>query len=73
MKGGLGICSLSKFNKALLGKWKWRFALEENSVWRNIIRLKYGMEDGGWFSNTSRGSHGIVLWKDIFKEVIHMR
>ena len=47
--------------------------MEENSVWRNIISLKYGMEDGGWFSNTSRGSYGIVLWKDIFKEVIHMR
>ena len=45
VKGGLGICSLSKF-KALLGKWKWRFSMEENSVWRNIISLKYGMEDG---------------------------
>ena len=31
-KGGLGICSLSNFNKALLGKWNWRFAMEENFV-----------------------------------------
>ena len=32
--------------------------------------LKYGMEDGGWFSNTPRGSYGVGLWKDIRKEVI---
>ena len=73
VKGGLGIRSLSKFNKALLGKWNWRFTMEENSVWRNIISLKYGMEDGGWFSNTPRGSYGVGIWKDICKEVIQMR
>ena len=37
VKGGLGIRSLSNFSKALLGKWNWRFSMEENSVWRNII------------------------------------
>ena len=73
MKGGLGICSLLNFNKALLGKWNWRFAMEENSVWRNIISLKYGMGDGGWFSNTPRGSYRVGLWKDIGKEVIQIR
>ena len=31
-KGGLGIRSLSNFNKALLEKWNWRFAMEENSI-----------------------------------------
>ena len=67
VKGGQGIRNLSNFNKALLGKWTWRFAMEENSVWRNIIVLKYGMEDGGWFSNTPRGSYGVGLWKDIDK------
>ena len=72
-KGGLGIRSLSNFNKALLGKWNWRFVMEENSFWRNNIRLKYGMEDGGWFSNTPRGSYGVGLWKDIRKEGIQLR
>ena len=42
-------------------------------MWRNIISLKYGMEDGGWFSNTPRGSYGVGLWNDICKEVIQMR
>ena len=59
--GGLGIRSFSNFNKALLGKWNWRFIEEENFVWRVIISLKYGMEDRGWFSNTPRGSYGVGL------------
>ena len=46
--------------------------MEENSIWRNIISLKYGMEDRGWFSNTPRGSYGVSLWKDIRKEVIQL-
>ena len=32
--------------------------MEENSVWRNTISLKY---DGGWFSNTPRGGYGVGL------------
>ena len=46
-KGGLGIRSLSSFIRALLVNWNWRFVVEENSAWRKIIGLKYGMEDGG--------------------------
>ena len=53
--------SLLNFNKALLGKWNWKFSIEENSVRRNIISIKYVMEDGGWFSTTPRGSYGVVL------------
>ena len=42
-------------------------------MWRSIISLKYGMEEGGWFSNSPRGSFGVGLWKDIEKEVIQIR
>ena len=72
-KGGLGIRKLSNLNKALLGKWNWRFSMEEKAVWRSIISLKYGMEDGGWFSNSPRGSFEVDLWKDIGKEVIRIK
>jgi len=35
------------FNKALLGKWLWRFGHEENSLWRQVIVMKYGILRGG--------------------------
>ena len=46
-KGGLGIHSLSIVNRALLGKWVWKFAEEENSIWKDVIKLKYHKEKGG--------------------------
>ena len=45
--GGLGIRKLTTFNKALLGKWLWRFGIEENRLWRRVLALKFGEELGG--------------------------
>jgi hypothetical protein len=63
--GGLGVKNLSLFNKALLGKWLWRFGAEESHLWRRVIAAKYGEEWGGWQSKPYRGSHGCGLWKSI--------
>ena len=63
--GGLGIKNLTMFNKALLGKWLWRFGVEDSHLWRKIIVAKYGMEWGGWCSKPCRGAHGCGLWKSI--------
>jgi hypothetical protein len=63
--GGLGVKSLTLFNKALLGKWLWRFGVEESHLWRRVIVAKYGMEWGGWRSKHCRGTHGCGLWKSI--------
>ena len=60
-KGGLGIRSLSAMKRAFLGKWLWRFAVEEDSPWKNSIKLKYDIEDGGWFTKNLRGSGGVGL------------
>ena len=42
--GGLGIRKLITFNKALLGKWLWRFGKEDDRLWRMVVALKYGEE-----------------------------
>ena len=65
--GGLGIRNLFRLNKALLGKWCWRFTSEQDSLWKQVIVRKFGEEDGGWCSGDSRESHGVGLWKVIRK------
>ena len=42
--------------------------MEENSKLKDVIRLKYKVEDGGWFTKIPRGGAGANLWKDIRKE-----
>ena len=51
-KGGLGIGNIAKKNEALLGKWLWRFPLEQNSLWCSIIKSKYGVHENGWDAST---------------------
>ena len=66
-KGGLGIRSLVKLNKSLLEKWNLRLAVEDNPPWKDIIKLKYRLEEGAWFSVEPKGSF-VGLWKDIKRE-----
>ena len=40
--GGLGVRNLRKFNQALLGKWLWRYGIETNHLWQQVIDIKYG-------------------------------
>ena len=47
----LAIRNLRCFNEALLGKWLWRFGSEKDVLWRTVIRVKYGSEEGDWCSN----------------------
>jgi len=44
IKGGLGIKDLNKFNEALLGKWGWELANNQNQLWARTLLSKYG----GW-------------------------
>ncbi|KAL6327163.1 hypothetical protein AAG906_015202 [Vitis piasezkii] len=55
-KGGLGLRRIATLNRALLGKWIWRFACEKNNLWKQVITTKYGQEDYGWRSKKARGN-----------------
>uniref|UniRef100_A0A2N9HX34 Reverse transcriptase domain-containing protein n=1 Tax=Fagus sylvatica TaxID=28930 RepID=A0A2N9HX34_FAGSY len=65
--GGLGFRNLTKFNRALLGKWLWRYGNEEDAFWRLLIGSKYGNSHGGWTTREVFGPHGVSLWKTIRK------
>uniref|UniRef100_A0A2N9I5R6 Reverse transcriptase domain-containing protein n=1 Tax=Fagus sylvatica TaxID=28930 RepID=A0A2N9I5R6_FAGSY len=63
--GGLGVRSLVLTNKALQGKWLWRFGLEGHHLWRRVLVAKFGSDLGGWRTKSIRGPHGCGLWKGI--------
>jgi hypothetical protein len=46
-----------KFNRALLGKWLWRFAMEREVLCRNVVDIKYESMRGGWCSNEVGGPY----------------
>ncbi|GFZ15713.1 P-loop containing nucleoside triphosphate hydrolases superfamily protein [Actinidia rufa] len=64
--GGLRIRDLVLFNKALLGKWIWRFAL------CRVIKGKYGINRGAWRTKDIIHPYGTGLWKGN-TEVYHCR
>ncbi|RVW34075.1 Transposon TX1 uncharacterized 149 kDa protein [Vitis vinifera] len=68
-EGGLGIRKIDLLNKALLGKWVWRYAYEKDNLWKTVIGVKYGQEGGGWKTKEVCGPFGVGLWKEIMKEV----
>ena len=57
-KGGLGIRKLTLVNKALLGKWIWRFACDKEALWKQVLLAKYGQEDFGWRTKKVVGAFG---------------
>ena len=44
--GGLGLKDLQRFNRALLGKWLWRYGMERDALWRQVVAAKYGSSWG---------------------------
>ena len=43
--------------------------MEDNSFWKDVISIKYLVEEGGWYTKTTRGNYGLGPWKDISKEI----
>ena len=59
--GGLGIRKIRLFNEPLLGMWLWRFGIEEDALWRQVIVMKYGCMWGGWCTRSVNGPYGVGL------------
>ena len=49
-KGGLGVRGILDLNRAFLGKWSWRFVVEDNTSWNDLIKTKYEIDKGGWIT-----------------------
>lgn len=56
--------SLVAKNKALMGKWWWRFKVEEGALWVKVIKSIHGKEEG--FSR-SRKHFSSATWGGILK------
>lgn len=63
--GRLGLRRIRDMNASLLTKWLWRLISNENSLWKKIIRAKYGTDARGRFTNKKLSTHGCSVWKGI--------
>ena len=66
--GGWVVKDLSSLNKALHCKWSWCYASESGALWHDVIKGKYGEEEGGWSTCVVREGYGVVMETD--KEVV---
>uniref|UniRef100_A0A2N9FWK9 Reverse transcriptase domain-containing protein n=1 Tax=Fagus sylvatica TaxID=28930 RepID=A0A2N9FWK9_FAGSY len=69
--GGLGFQNIRLFNRALMGKWLWRYGNEKDALWRSVIFSKYGNLQGDWTTREVNGPNGVSLWKHIRKDWGH--
>ncbi|WMV30226.1 hypothetical protein MTR67_023611 [Solanum verrucosum] len=63
-EGGLGIRNLKIQNQSLLMKWLWRFASQEQALWKETIKARFGMENL-WITNLSTQPYGAGVWRSI--------
>ena len=52
---------LQRFNKALLGKWLWRYGTDRAALWRQVVAAKYGSSWGDWCSKEVKEPYGVSL------------
>jgi hypothetical protein len=66
-KGGLGVRDVRVVNISLLTKWRWRLLVDDNMVWKEVLKSKYG---GGVIGRTVLGEEcqpwfASLWWRDI--------
>ncbi|WMV60154.1 hypothetical protein MTR67_053539 [Solanum verrucosum] len=62
--GGLGIKNLKLQSKALSMKWLWKYANNNQMLWREVIGAKYEKEDN-WITKEVTTPYGVSLWRSI--------
>ncbi|CAJ2647958.1 unnamed protein product [Trifolium pratense] len=72
--GGLGVRDIRAVNISLLAKWRWRLLEDDNAMWKEVLKSKYGELVPGmvtvgedckpWFSST--------WWKDIWSISVNL-
>ncbi|XP_076936463.1 uncharacterized protein LOC143603585 [Bidens hawaiensis] len=60
--GGLGIARLDINNIALLGKWLWRFYIEQKALWRRVIASIHGSSRSWGVAPVNNSIKGV--WKN---------
>jgi len=65
----LGIRPFRIMNEELKTKWVWRFAIEDDALWKKVIVSKYGVDRFGWWSKRSSFVHGVGCWKSILSSL----
>lgn len=64
--GGLGVRFIRDHNRVLLVKWLWRFRVEKESLWHEVVVARFG-EISCWEAKEVRVWHGCGIWKSIQK------
>ncbi|GKV43653.1 hypothetical protein SLEP1_g50917 [Rubroshorea leprosula] len=67
LEGGLGVKDLQKFNLALLGKWRWRFLLEKEALWKQVLEAKYTIDKSEMWEANKWDRLGSAWWRDLWK------
>ncbi|XP_047259928.1 uncharacterized protein LOC124892763, partial [Capsicum annuum] len=56
--------NLKNQSKAMKMKWLWRYAHEQHSLWKKVIKLKYGELDG-WVTKEANNPYRVTVWRSI--------
>ncbi|CAN1812553.1 LINE-1 reverse transcriptase homolog [Linum perenne] len=67
-RGGLGVSDLRSMNTALLGKWVWRFGVERQAWWRELMVIKCGRGSSEWNVRWDGMSAVWSVWRWIVNE-----
>ncbi|GMJ04378.1 hypothetical protein HRI_004107000 [Hibiscus trionum] len=65
--GGLKVKNLAIQNKALLGKWVWKFANDTNCPWREMMCCKYNINPATLIAHDKCQRSASWQWKSILK------